>query len=92
MHVLVFHNYNNNTNCRKDPKPSQSTVVCDTRWKICLLTHCITHTHTHTPHSVYIQTDTGVSVEMKCRIDTDVELSYYQHGGILNYMVRKMCQ
>ncbi|CAI7991835.1 Cytoplasmic aconitate hydratase [Geodia barretti] len=37
-----------------------------------------------------VKTDSGVSVEVRCRIDTDVELTYYQHGGILNYMVRKM--
>ena len=38
------------------------------------------------------QTDSGRSFEVKCRMDTDVELMYYQHGGILNYMIRKMCQ
>lgn len=24
------------------------------------------------------------------RFDTDVELTYYRNGGILNYMIRKM--
>ena len=43
--------------------------------------------------TMYIQqTDSGVSVEVRCRIDTDVELTYYRNGGILNYMVRKLCR
>lgn len=39
-----------------------------------------------------VETDTGLKFEVKCRMDTDVELTYYKHGGILNYMIRKMCQ
>tara|TARA_R110002012_G_scaffold109370_7_gene253142 strand:- start:5328 stop:8060 length:2733 start_codon:yes stop_codon:yes gene_type:complete len=30
------------------------------------------------------------SVDAKCRIDTANELSYYHHGGILHYVLRKM--
>ncbi|KAL5469428.1 hypothetical protein EMCRGX_G030682 [Ephydatia muelleri] len=30
------------------------------------------------------------SFEVKARFDTEVELVYFKHGGILNYMVRKM--
>uniref|UniRef100_UPI001786BE21 aconitate hydratase AcnA n=1 Tax=Musicola keenii TaxID=2884250 RepID=UPI001786BE21 len=29
-------------------------------------------------------------VDMRCRIDTANELAYYQHGGILQYVIRKM--
>merc|ERR1712137_465830 len=32
------------------------------------------------------------SFETRLRFDTDVELTYFRHGGILNYMVRKMAQ
>lgn len=30
--------------------------------------------------------------EVLLRFDTDVDLLYYQHGGILNYMIRKMSE
>ncbi|KAK3881783.1 hypothetical protein Pcinc_013813 [Petrolisthes cinctipes] len=30
------------------------------------------------------------TIEAIMRFDTDVELTYFQHGGILNYMIRKM--
>ena len=31
-----------------------------------------------------------VQFEAVCRIDTPVELSYYQHGGILHYVLRQL--
>ena len=37
-----------------------------------------------------LQVDNGKSFEVKCRFDTDLELLYFQHGGILNYMIRKI--
>ncbi|KAL4641550.1 cytoplasmic aconitate hydratase [Arapaima gigas] len=37
-----------------------------------------------------VQLDTGKSFQACMRFDTDVELTYFRHGGILNYMVRKM--
>ena len=27
---------------------------------------------------------------MKCRIDTPIEVDYYQHGGILPYVLREL--
>ena len=40
---------------------------------------------------VTIQTADGEkNVDAKCRIDTENELSYYRHGGILHYVLRKM--
>lgn len=36
------------------------------------------------------QLDDGRSFPVRMRIDTDVELTYFLHGGILNYMIRKM--
>ncbi|KAM4808981.1 cytoplasmic aconitate hydratase isoform 1-T1 [Rhinophrynus dorsalis] len=40
--------------------------------------------------NVEIKLDTGKTFEAIMRFDTDVELTYYRHGGILNYMIRKM--
>jgi aconitate hydratase len=36
-----------------------------------------------------IQTSDGRSFEATIRFDTDVELTYFRHGGILNYMIRQ---
>ncbi|XP_020382452.1 cytoplasmic aconitate hydratase [Rhincodon typus] len=40
--------------------------------------------------NVEIKLDTGKSFQATMRFDTDVELAYFHHGGILNYMIRKM--
>ncbi|KAI7813866.1 cytoplasmic aconitate hydratase [Triplophysa rosa] len=40
--------------------------------------------------TVDIQLDTGKTFQAKIRFDTDVELTYFRHGGILNYMIRTM--
>jgi len=37
-----------------------------------------------------VTTDSGKSFTVTSRFDTDLELLYYAHGGILNYMVRKL--
>ncbi|XP_013138056.1 PREDICTED: cytoplasmic aconitate hydratase-like [Papilio polytes] len=34
--------------------------------------------------------DSGKSFKVKIRFDTEVDLTYFKHGGILNYMIRKM--
>lgn len=39
---------------------------------------------------ITITTDDGKRFEVILRFDTEVDLTYYKHGGILNYMVRKM--
>lgn len=36
------------------------------------------------------QLDDGRTFQVRMRFDTDVELTYFHHGGILNYMIRKM--
>lgn len=36
------------------------------------------------------QANTGKSFKAIARFDTDVELTYFNNGGILNYMIRKM--
>ncbi|XP_065884504.1 cytoplasmic aconitate hydratase-like isoform X2 [Dysidea avara] len=39
---------------------------------------------------VTVQLDDGRSFQAKCRFDTDVELTYFHHRGILNYTIRQM--
>ncbi|PWA26975.1 hypothetical protein CCH79_00020838, partial [Gambusia affinis] len=38
---------------------------------------------------VDVELDTGMTFKVRMRFDTDVELTYFHHGGILNYMIRK---
>ncbi|XP_060618506.2 cytoplasmic aconitate hydratase [Anolis sagrei] len=40
--------------------------------------------------NVQIKLDTGKTFHAIMRFDTDVELTYFRNGGILNYMIRKM--
>lgn len=40
--------------------------------------------------NINIETSSGITFEVKVRFDTDVEILYFKHGGILNYMIRKM--
>lgn len=37
-----------------------------------------------------VTTDDGKAFDVKVRFDTELELTYFKHGGILNYMVRKV--
>jgi aconitate hydratase len=43
-----------------------------------------------TPLTVGVSTDTGVSFDAVVRIDTPGEADYYRHGGILQYVLRRM--
>ncbi|MBM2615442.1 aconitate hydratase AcnA [Actinoplanes sp. LDG1-06] len=43
-----------------------------------------------TPSTVKVRTDTGVEFDADVRIDTPGEADYYRHGGILQYVLRKM--
>jgi aconitate hydratase len=43
-----------------------------------------------TPATVSVRTDTGVSFDAILRIDTPGEADYYRHGGILQFVLRKM--
>ena len=45
-----------------------------------------------TPSTVKVRTDTGVEFDADVRIDTPGEADYYRHGGILQYVLRKMLQ
>ena len=40
--------------------------------------------------TVKVSTDTGKQFSVLMRFDTELELTYYKHGGILNFMVRKV--
>jgi aconitate hydratase len=42
------------------------------------------------PRTLTVTTDTGISFDAVVRIDTPGEADYYRHGGILQYVVRKM--
>ncbi|XP_033342162.2 cytoplasmic aconitate hydratase [Megalopta genalis] len=39
---------------------------------------------------VIVTTNDGKKFEVIVRFDTEVDLTYFKHGGILNYMIRKM--
>ena len=45
---------------------------------------------TDIPGTVRVRTDTGVEFDADVRIDTPGEADYYRHGGILQYVLRKM--
>jgi aconitate hydratase len=37
-----------------------------------------------------VTTDTGKSFDVKARLDTPQEVEYYEHGGILQYVLRQL--
>ena len=39
---------------------------------------------------VTVMTSTGKTFTTKCRLDTDPEVAYFQNGGILQYVLRKL--
>ncbi len=39
---------------------------------------------------ITVHVSTGASFTAKLRLDTAVELQYYAHGGVLNYVLRNM--
>jgi aconitate hydratase len=43
-----------------------------------------------TPRTVKVTTDSGVEFDAVVRIDTPGEADYYRHGGILQFVLRKM--
>jgi len=45
-----------------------------------------------TGQTIEIKLDSGAAFEVLVRFDTDVEMAYFRHGGILNYMIRQMVQ
>jgi Aconitase A len=45
-----------------------------------------------TPRTVTVTTDTGTRFDAVVRIDTPGEADYYRHGGILQYVLRRMLE
>ncbi|KAK1444069.1 aconitase/iron-responsive element family protein [Babesia gibsoni] len=41
---------------------------------------------------VHVTTDTGLAFDVRCRIDTVLEQHYFAQGGILQYVLRKICK
>lgn len=39
---------------------------------------------------ITVSTDNGKKFDVIVRFDTEVDLTYFKHGGILNYMIRTM--
>lgn len=39
---------------------------------------------------ITVQTSQDVSFQVKCRLDTDVEVEYFKNGGILHYVLRNL--
>ena len=39
---------------------------------------------------IVVKTSTGKSFTAVCRLDTDPEIAYFQNGGILHYVLRKL--
>lgn len=45
------------------------------------------------PHDkIDIVASSGVKFQAILRFDTDVDIAYFNNGGILNYMIRKMIE
>jgi aconitate hydratase len=44
------------------------------------------------PQTVRVRTDSGVEFDAVVRIDTPGEADYYRHGGILQYVLRRMLE
>jgi aconitate hydratase len=40
--------------------------------------------------NITVKSDDGKTFDVKCRLDTDVEIQYYKNGGILLYVLRKL--
>jgi len=41
---------------------------------------------------VTVTTNTGKSFDVKCRLDTEVEVEYIKNGGIMQYVLRKLAK
>lgn len=46
--------------------------------------------HLEPGQQIEVVVDTGLRFNVIARFDTEVDLTYYRNGGILNYMIRKM--
>lgn len=48
--------------------------------------------HMTVNQDVTVMTSTGKTFTTKCRLDTDPEVAYFENGGILRYVLRKLCK
>jgi aconitate hydratase len=46
--------------------------------------------HVGVGQDVTVVTSTGKTFVTKCRLDTDPEVAYFENGGILRYVMRKL--
>lgn len=47
--------------------------------------------HMKVNQDVMVMTSTGKTFTTKCRLDTEPEVAYFENGGILRYVLRKLC-
>lgn len=68
------------------------TVVVPTHLHMFIVSHICDRCNVNTNNLVVylLQSDDGKSFNVVCRLDTAVELEYYKHGGILQYVIRKL--
>ena len=50
------------------------------------------HIRAQVGQPIPVTTDSGKTFETKCRLDTPVEIDYFNSGGILHYVLRKLCK
>jgi aconitate hydratase len=48
--------------------------------------------HVSVQQEIEVLTDSGKSFKVKARVDTDVEVEYFRHRGILKYVLRKLAR
>jgi aconitate hydratase len=42
------------------------------------------------PCTITYADGTAKTIELKCRIDTEIEIEYVEHGGVLHYVLRDL--
>ena len=44
------------------------------------------------PCTITAPDGTSRTIQIKCRIDTEIEVDYVKHGGVLHYVLRNLAQ
>ena len=44
------------------------------------------------PCTITSSDGTRQTIELKCRIDTEIEIEYVEHGGVLHYVLRDLAK
>ena len=42
------------------------------------------------PCTITFANGTQKTIQLKCRIDTEIEIEYVEHGGVLHYVLRNL--